>query len=248
MSIEELRAALDDELSLPTSARMLEAFGGIEHCLSRFLEARASNVTEAAAMFQATACFRRENGLDGGDALPQLSDDLKERMESIWPGAYSGFSADNSPVMFFRFGSVDLRRAMDTATEEEIRQFYLHWMERGLALQKEGSTRAAAVAGTTTADSDGDGGDATALSCRRGMIEVYDAGGLAVSSVYIPGIRLFARVLGLGQDHYPQNLRKCFIVNAPLGFQSCAAHPLNPRPYLPKRSRACLSWRPQRDG
>ena len=220
--LDALEAALQSELSLPTTARMLAAFGGTEICLSRFLEARGHNVEDAAAMFRATACFRRENGLDD-DTYAGPSDELQERMGRFWPGTYSGFSAENSPVMFFRLGAVDVRRAVEAATEEEIKLFYLHWMERGLALQREGSARAAAAAPTHPGPHPaGDRGDATALSSKRGMIEVYDMAGLAVASISIPGVRLFASVLGLGQAHYPENLRKCFIVNAPLGFQSCA--------------------------
>jgi hypothetical protein len=42
----------------------------------------------------------------------------------------------------------------------------------------------------------------------KGTLEIYDAGGLAFSQLHVGGLRLLARVLGLGAAHYPENLGK----------------------------------------
>merc|ERR1711939_33685 len=51
-----------------------------------------------------------------------------------------------------------------------------------------------------------------------GTLEIYDAGGLSFSQLHAGGLRLLARVLGLGAAHYPENLGKAFIINAPSVF------------------------------
>ena len=38
-----------------------------------------------------------------------------------------------------------------------------------------------------------------------GTLEIYDAGGLAFSQLHVGGLRLLAKVLGLGTAHYPEN-------------------------------------------
>jgi hypothetical protein len=42
----------------------------------------------------------------------------------------------------------------------------------------------------------------------KGTLEIYDAGGLSFSQLHAGGLRLLARVLGLGAAHYPENLGK----------------------------------------
>ena len=56
----------------------------------------------------------------------------------------------------------------------------------------------------------------TATGSWHGMVEVYDLGGLSFSQLHVPGIRMLSRVLAIGQAHYPENLRKGFIINAPM--------------------------------
>ena len=36
--------------------------------------------------------------------------------------------------------------------------------------------------------------------------------------MYMPGIMMMARVLKIGQDHYPESLHRCVVVNAPRVF------------------------------
>lgn len=79
-------------------------------------------------------------------------------------------------------------------TEDEFREFYLYWMERGLALQL-----ASISEGKTP----------------PGVVEIYDIGGVGLSQIHIIGLMMLSRVLGLGQLHYPANLTKGYLINAP---------------------------------
>merc|ERR1712194_379126 len=77
--------------------------------------------------------------------------------------------------------------------------YYLWWMEACLGLQRRGHHNI--------------GYRGTMPKC----IEIYDLREVSLKrlATAIPGIRLFARALSVGQEHYPENLRKLFLVNAP---------------------------------
>ena len=66
------------------------------------------------------------------------------------------------------------------------------WMERSLQLQRE-------ITEQRRAEGESD------FIC-KGTLEIYDAGGLAFSQLHVGGLRMLARVLGLGTAHYPENL------------------------------------------
>ena len=54
----------------------------------------------------------------------------------------------------------------------------------------------------------------------KGMLEVYDMSGLGPSHVAPTGLAMLSRVLSIGQKHYPENLSRCFIINAPILFRA----------------------------
>jgi len=201
-SIDALQDAVNDELTLPTTTRMVTAFGGLTRCFERFLLSRHHDVDEAAVAFRATAAFRREHGMDGETPSIGPLTEVRERIGAVWPAAYCGFTVDHSPVLLARLGRLDVGALMEQATEDEFKQYYLSWMEQSLVLQVEGSQRAAAESGVP-----------------RGMVEVYDCAGLSVAAL-TPHLRLLKSVLSLGQAHYPENLRTALFINAPLGYAS----------------------------
>merc|ERR1711933_320727 len=52
-------------------------------------------------------------------------------------------------------------------------------------------------------------------------IEVYDLSGVGLSHLRcLGGLRLMMRILRIGQDHYPENLRTALMLNVPaIGFR-----------------------------
>ena len=52
----------------------------------------------------------------------------------------------------------------------------------------------------------------------KGTIEIFDAGGMSYSQLYMPGIRLLARTLKIGQSHYVESMHRCIVFNAPKFF------------------------------
>jgi hypothetical protein len=85
----------------------------------------------------------------------------------------------------------------DAVSEEEFTQFFCYWMELGLARQ-----RASLQAGLQPA----------------GVTEIFDFEGMGFGALTDTGLRCFGRVLGLGQQHYPENLARGVLINAPWFF------------------------------
>ena len=200
--VECLRAALCKEAEAADFERFVAALGGHHRCFERFLIARNDNIEKAAAMLLATLAFRRELSLDA-DPRPACDPAILERVQPLWPGSYAGFTPDNSPILYFAYGPLDVRGFYEVAPEADLRAFYVAFMERSLSLQNETNT-----------------GDGTPW---RGMVEVHNLRGVGFSHIYVPGLRMLARVLKIGQDHYPENMRKTFFINAPMVFSAALA-------------------------
>ena len=125
--------------------------------------------------------------------LQPLTLATKLRVSPFWPGAFSGRTRDGSPLIIMRLGAIDPRGIMEAVTEDEFRAYYVHWMETSLAHQR-------ACGGAKT-------------------VEVYDLRGLSFSQMYMPGLKLLARTLKLGQNNYMESLHRSVIVNSPLAFK-----------------------------
>jgi len=91
-------------------------------------------------------------------------------------------------------GLINTSAMLAEITEEEFAAFYIDWMEKSLALQREATV--------------------------EGMLEIYDMTGLGPTQVGPTGIGMLTRVLSIGQKHYPENLSSCYIINAPVIFSA----------------------------
>jgi len=201
-AMEAMQIALEDELGLATTHRMLRAFGGRTQCLDRFLISRQYDVCAAAEAFRSTAAFRRSHGLDG-EVPYNVPEELKGRMAALWPTSFCGSTVDDAPIQLWQMREVDIAAIMEVP-EAEFTAYYIWWMERSLALQAEALER-----------------DPTVES---GLCDVYDCSGMSVAALtYMAGrsgFALLSRVLSIGKQYYPENLRRALIINAPLGFAS----------------------------
>ena len=184
--------------------QMIWCFGGEPRCFERFLLATNSDVAAAHERFQATLAFRAEHSLHRGlDVWPDQT--IIERVRPFWPIRVCSASVDGSPVQFVPIGAVDVRSIMSSLTEEELCHFYIWWMESSLARQRELNPT-----GTSSRD-------------WKGNIEIYDMEMLSIWQIHVSGLRLLSRVLSIGQAHYPESLRKQFIINTPRLFSAAWA-------------------------
>lgn len=209
-NVLKLRAQLSDLLGQPTSVRpstraqkaddvaltTVERYGGERSCLARFLRARKFNIGEAEKMFRNTVEFRRSNHL-----IPDCkSREAWDNIRPLFAAAPVTFTDEGNIVIYFRMAEF-LRLWRRGVNEEQVRVFYISWMERMLQLQAEGRARV------------GHGLESEMPAC----IEVYDLQGIGISHLKcLPGLGMMMRILRIGQDNYPENLHTAVMLNVPV--------------------------------
>ena len=187
-AVAALQSAVAEELDSPAGREMVAALGGDPHAFERFLCAAGLDIDIAVERLRATLGFRR----DELSKLLPIDADLRAKVRPHWPGAFVGRSSDGKPIKLVKFEKVAPRAMMELVSEEEFRTYYIHMMELSLKHQ--------AACGNSK------------------QVEIYDLSGLSLSQLYVPAIRMFARVLGVGQAHYMESLHRCVVVNAPYAF------------------------------
>eukprot|EP00933_Yihiella_yeosuensis_P064151 TRINITY_DN6748_c0_g2_i1.p1 TRINITY_DN6748_c0_g2~~TRINITY_DN6748_c0_g2_i1.p1 ORF type:complete len:446 (-),score=84.61 TRINITY_DN6748_c0_g2_i1:80-1417(-) len=181
----------------------VKRFGGYVTCCWRFLRACDNDIDAAEQKLRNTFEFRRTMGLNS-ILTDAAATEVWEELKDSWPEVILGSSKDGSPVSYF-----DLEKAVafvqSGLTEDRIRTFWLVWMEMGLKLQREGKSRAS---------------DKIAPQDMPGTVVVYNLESLRLSQLTscLSGLHTFCRVIGLAEEHYPQNLRKAIIINVPMIF------------------------------
>ena len=171
-----------------------DKFGGRDRCLLAYL--RAGDVRldtrRAVARLQSTLDFRRDASLDTLTDVPtQLS---SHPLGKVWPMSFPFTAPDGCPVQYARAGAV--KQAQLTKAdggEEGLRRYLVLWLARALELQ-------AQVERTQ--------------HC-RGTYDVYDCAGVTWDRCDVSSLRTLSRCITLGQQHFPENLYHCFVINAP---------------------------------
>lgn len=127
-----------------------------------------------------------------------VSPALARRVSPLWFGHYGAFTSDGSPVHYVKL-RCDVRLFEKTCNEEELTRWYVCWMEQSLTL-----LNACNRPGTPAA-------------CWRGMVEIIDLSGLKFSQLHPSSLQMLSRILKVGSKHYPENLRRAYVIGAP-GF------------------------------
>ena len=107
-----------------------------------------------------------------------------------------------------RVGKISPAKLLERFTLPQLTNFYIFWMEYALKLQRESLA-------DKMAKYQQDG-----TPVQHGTIEIYDMAGLSFSQLNISALNALSSVLKIGQEHYPENLWKGFIVNAPVVFSA----------------------------
>lgn len=202
-ALTQLSATLADTLRCPEAMKFVARFGGHNRCLLRWLRFTRFDVALAKRKFEETLKWRIEVGAN--DILEDpAAIALMERLRRLWPGALCGTSKEGLPVQYVRVGEVKTYDILAEVTEDEMQRFYIYWLELVSARQ------VTAMAERAAAGQD-------PLTC-RGMLEIYDCSGLSVRQIDTHGLRLLAKMLSMGSTHYPENLYRGFIINAPTVF------------------------------
>lgn len=127
---------------LDQSSEMLGAFGGLELCLMRFLRARQLDVDSAEESLSATLAFRRENSVGSAATAVAVR---RDGVSDWWCGTFAGCTENGCVVTYWRFRCIEADQLKERFDETQLQRFYIAWMERGLALQREVRLSAAAA-------------------------------------------------------------------------------------------------------
>ena len=128
-----------------------------------------------------------------------VSPALARRVSPIWFGHYGAFTSDGSPVHYVKL-RCDVRLFAKTCSEEELTRWYVCWMEQSLTLLNACNR------------------PGTPASCWRGMVEIIDLSGLTFSQLHPSSMQMLSRILKVGSQHYPENLRCAYVIGAPSFF------------------------------
>jgi hypothetical protein len=151
---------------------------------------------KAAAGIHATLAFRAKFRVESAEAELKESG-VMDRIVPHWCCALGSTAPDGSPVLYWHAAKLDAQAMFKHVDESQFTQFFCFWMERGLAAQRASIRRGLKPAG---------------------VIEIYDLSGVSLYALGSASTRMFGRVLGLGQQHYPENLTKGYLINAPWFF------------------------------
>jgi hypothetical protein len=219
MDVDQLRASLE----LTGTEPAIQILGGSPRAYERFLIAHGHSVAKAAKAMGETLRFRKEHKLDSGDA-PHAA---IAKVAPLWPGGKVTSTADGSPVYFFGYGHLDPRALMRHISEEEVTAFYLHFMDEMMRETNRVNPP-----------------HCSSLTWLR-PVEVHDMQGISFAvHVAPPALLVLARVIGYGQVHIPDNVRKAVFIHAPLWFSAIwgVLKYARPGPARPRRSGGVLCF------
>jgi hypothetical protein len=143
-----------------------------------------------------TLLFRAQHNLD----RPDISETIERHSaRSSWPFAMAVRAPDGCPVIFARVAHIDVAHLIGAHDEEAITGFVAMWFEQALRMQAE-TLRS------------------TGTPC-RGTYDVYDCAGVRSWYKVLSDVKehrgMLKRIFAAGAEHYPDQLYRCFILNAP---------------------------------
>ena len=197
-SVGELKSLLACTKPAGELKCLIHAFGSVDRCLRCFLRAIDGNAAKAAARIESTLAFRREQRLDEYTCRADLEKAFESHpLRRHLPVAFAGTAPDGTIIQYARMRSMNMRELVAASNEGELRQLVALWLECALQLQGE-STR--------------ERGE----PC-KGTYDVYDMKGTNMWSLLWDAKEtrhVIGPVLSMGEAHFPENLCKCYVINA----------------------------------
>lgn len=194
-AMARLRAALGNAQGL---SGLAYAYGSAERLFDCYLRCGGVRFDAAKAEKRvlSTLQFRREQGLEDHD-LDVHSKFEEHPVRQHFSTAFAPTAPDGCVVQYTRLAGLRPRFLMDSFSADDLRRFMALWLETSLRMQ-------------------GDSTRARQEPC-LGVYDVYDAQDFKFSTLLrdTSATRALARLLSMGEEHFPENLHKCFVINAP---------------------------------
>lgn len=158
--------------------------------LLRWLRARNFDLKKSEAMFRKNLLWRQEIGADM--ILEDYTD--PEVIQKYYTGGSIGFDKTGCPIWYDPIGNIDMQGLLRSAKRSAMVKNKVGMMERMNKLFKECSKK--------------NGKKINQLIC------IMDLKNLGRKHLWKPGIDVFVEMICMFEDHYPETLKQCFIINA----------------------------------
>ena len=193
-SLEQAIAGAASDLPAPQMTSLSERWGCRDRCLLSYLRNSDVNFStdKAVKRLKASLTFWNDTGLDReADIQGQME---RHPLHTVWPMSFPLTTPCGCPVQFCRVAAVKPSQLTKSpAGEEGLRTYLSLWLARALELQ-------AAIQRTR--------------HC-KGTYDVYDCQGASWAQMDLGALRTIGKLMAVGEAHFPDNLYKCFVINAP---------------------------------
>lgn len=165
-----------------------------DHFLLRFLRARNFDLKKTELMLRNDFEWRKQIGAD------TILDDyiIPEAMEKFYPGGVCGQDKQGSLVWMDPVGKIDMKGVLRSLRKQDIVKSKIKLLE--------GLYRRFAL-----------------LTREQGrlvdqIVIVFDMDHFGMKHLWKPGVDVWLELIQLFEDHYPETLKTCFVINAPKIF------------------------------
>ncbi|XP_033627184.1 SEC14-like protein 2 isoform X1 [Asterias rubens] len=184
-----------------------------DHMLLRFLRARSFNLKTTEVLFRKDLKWKNQM------QTSSLSiENSPEVLRKYWPGGCCGFDKEGSPVWIDPFGKCDLRGLLYSSKASDIFKHNVAILESLYQKMQQQSHKLE--------------------SHVEGIIYIADMEGFGLHHLWKPGVDVVNRNVALFEQHYPETLKKIFVINAPTIFP--IAYSLV-KPFLQENTRKKIS-------
>lgn len=165
-----------------------------DHYLLRWLRARTFNLQKSELMLRKHAEFRKFMSAD------TILEDWKppEVIERYLSGGLCGYDKEGSPVWYDIFGPLDPKGLLLSASKQD----FIKTKARDCELLRRECTKQSEKLGKNI----------------ESITMVFDCEGLGLKHLWKPAVEAYGEAITMFEDHYPEGLKRLFIVKAPKIF------------------------------
>ncbi|XP_022093237.1 SEC14-like protein 2 [Acanthaster planci] len=181
-----------------------------DHCLLRYLRARAFDLKESEAMFRKAKSWRESMKVDA----IYKNFEMPKVCEMYWCGGLVGHDKVGSPIYIVPLGNLDMKGLMHSCRTSEMVKIIIYYLEQVYKDLEEQSK----MLGRNV----------------EGLILLFDFEGVGAHHLWKPGIDLFNEFLTLFEQYYPEIIKTTYVLKPPKIFPIIFALV---RPFLRERTK-----------